>query len=252
MEDQLNLAREIQQAAFSSKLPVLKHAKGEVLFHHRYQPASKLAGDFFEVFPLGEGQAGFFVCDVMGHGVRSALIVSMLRGLTEQQHLTVGTQPGLFLTGLNDGLCHLLERTSQMIFATAIYGVVDLLAGEVRLAAAGHPDPLVRRDGRTTFLKMDHETKGPGLGVVPDFSFHEISIPIKGLEGIWAFTDGVFEVLGEDGEEFGPERLRDAMQHAGAGVEAINNAVEVACLFSAEDAFDDDLCILGVEFAGGA
>ena len=252
MEEQLNLAREIQQAAFPSEISPVRYGGAEVRFYHRYQPASKLAGDFFEVFPLGEGLAGFFVCDVMGHGVRSALIVSMLRGLTEKQRQTVGKEPGVFLTGLNDGLCHLLERTSQMIFATAIYGVVDLAGGEVRLSVAGHPDPLVRRAGKTDFLVLNEDEKGPGLGVVPEFSFEEISIPLSGLEGIWAFTDGVFEVLGEDGEEFGPERLRDAMQAAELGAEAIEKAVKVACDYSAADAFDDDLCLLGVEFSGSA
>lgn len=254
MEEQLNLAREIQQAALPSEIPSVVFEGRKARFHHRYQPASKLAGDFFEVLPLGDGKAGFFVCDVMGHGVRSALIVSMLRGLIEKQRDTVGDQPGVFLTGLNDGLCHLLERTSQMIFATAIYGVVDLQAGKLKLAAAGHPDPVVRRDGKVEGLGIDPMVKGPGLGVVPEFAFSEMSIPLKGLEGIWSFTDGVFEVLDEEGEEFGVERLREAMggADAKAGAEVIDRAVAAACEFSATDAFDDDLCLLGVEFIGEA
>jgi len=90
MEEQLNLAKEIQQAAFPSEISPITCEGKKACFHHRYQPASKLAGDFFEVLPLGDGRAGFFICDVMGHGVRSALVVSMLRGLIEKQHQLLG------------------------------------------------------------------------------------------------------------------------------------------------------------------
>ena len=252
MEEQLNLAREIQQAAFPSEIPSITWEGSKTRFHHRYQPASKLAGDFFEVLPLGEGKAGFFICDVMGHGVRSALIVSMLRGLIEKQHRLLGAEPGGFLTGLNDGLCHLLERANQMIFATAIYGVVDLTVGKMRLASAGHPNPLIRQGGEMRELEVDPMSKGPALGVVPEFGFEEMVIPLEGVEGFVAFTDGVFEVLGENGDEFGVERLCDALKGVASGAQELDEAVKVACEFSATDSFEDDLCLLGLEFVGEA
>ncbi len=254
LEEQLELAREIQQAALPSKVPSIEDAKSgsRADFHHRYQPASQLAGDFFEVIPLGEGRAGFLVCDVMGHGVRSALIVSMLRGLIEKQRDQLGDQPGAFLTGLNDGLAHLLERTSQLIFATAIYGYVDLEKGEVRVSSAGHPDPIVMRGGVASILKLEDVAQGPGLGMVPGFEYPELSVPLDSLEGIWAYTDGVFEVLGADGGEFGQERMCAALQGGETGEEAVDRVVLAAMEFSAEDAFEDDLCVFGVDFTGRA
>jgi sigma-B regulation protein RsbU (phosphoserine phosphatase) len=250
LEEQLGLAREIQQAALPSVIPSIASAESgrTADFHHRYQPASHLAGDFFEVIPLGEGKAGFFVCDVMGHGVRSALIVSMLRGLIEKQGETLGGQPGAFLTGLNDGLSHLLERTSQLIFATAIYGYVDLERGELKIASAGHPDPIVRRKGVAEILELEAVAQGPGLGMVPDYEFLELSLSIDSLEGIWSFTDGVFEVLGTDGEEFGQTRMCEALQSCSGGMEAIDRMVKAAVDFASHEGFEDDLCILGVDF----
>ncbi len=252
LEEQLSLARDIQQAAFPSKIPSVFHGPIEAAFHHRYLPASQLAGDFFEVIPMEDGQAGFLVCDVMGHGLRSALVVSMLRGLIEKQRDTLGDQPGMFLTGLNDGLCHLLERTSQLIFATAVYGFIDLGKGELKLSSAGHPDPVVRMDGETKLLKLGEEVKGPGLGLKPGFEFQDLVVPMTSLEGIWVFTDGVFEVLGSSGEEFGIERLCEAIRGGGTGEEAIERIISQAMGFSAADAFEDDLCVLGVDFAGRA
>jgi sigma-B regulation protein RsbU (phosphoserine phosphatase) len=250
LEEQLGLAREIQQAALPSVIPSIASAESgrTADFYHRYQPASHLAGDFFEVIPLGEDKAGFFVCDVMGHGVRSSLIVSMLRGLIEKQVETLGGQPGAFLTGLNDGLSHLLERTSQLIFATAIYGYVDLERGELKIASAGHPDPIVRRKGVAEILELEAEAQGPGLGMVPDFEFPEMCLSIDFLEGIWSFTDGLFEVLGADGEEFGQTRMCEVLQSGGGGMETIDRMVKAAVDFASHEGFEDDLCILGVDF----
>ena len=84
-------------------------------FGSRYVPISGLAGDFFEVIPLRHDCAGVLICDVMGHGVRSALIVAMLRGLLEKQRSLAG-DPGAFLQGLNEGLAAILERARTTMF----------------------------------------------------------------------------------------------------------------------------------------
>ena len=244
------MAREIQQAALPSVIPSISCRKsgGTADFHHRHQPASHLAGDFFEVIPLGEGKAGFFVCDVMGHGVRSALIVSMLRGLLEKQGETLGDQPGAFLEGLNDGLSHLLERTSQLIFATAIYGYVNLERGELKIASAGHPNPIVSRNGVIEILELGSEAQGPGLGMVPEFEFSEMCLSLESLDGIWIFTDGLFEVLDGDGQEFGVAKICEALQSGDRNIDAIDRVVNAAVNFAAKKVFEDDLCVLGINF----
>ena len=254
MEKQLELAREIQQAALPGEVPLVQDAASARVanFHHRYQPASQLAGDFFEVISLGDGCAGFLVCDVMGHGVRSALIVSMLRGLIERQREELGDQPGAFLSGLNDGLCHLLKRTRRLIFSTAIYGYVDLSKGELSLSSAGHPDPIVMRDGEASILKVEEPVKGPALGMVAGFEFQEVVLPLESLDAIWAFTDGIFEALGTDGEEFGEERMCQALQAGPPDESALDRVVNAAMDFSGATGFEDDLCVVGVDFTGGA
>jgi sigma-B regulation protein RsbU (phosphoserine phosphatase) len=184
----------------------------------------------------------------MGHGVRSALIVSMLRGLLEKQGETLGDQPGAFLEGLNDGLSHLLERTSQLIFATAIYGYVDLERGELKIASAGHPNPIVSRNGVIEILELGSEAQGPGLGMVPEFKFPEMCLPVESLDGIWTFTDGLFEVLGVDGQEFGVARMCEALQSGDQTMDAIDRVVNAAVNFAADKVFEDDLCVLGIDF----
>lgn len=248
LEEELNLAREIQQAAVPRSLPTLTGNGWKVDFSHCYRPAGDLAGDFLEVVLLDEMRAGFLVCDVMGHGVRAALIVSMLRGIIEKQDSSAA-HPGLFLAELNDALSHLLERTKTEMFATAFYGVVDLEAGEVCLASAGHPSPIVKKKGDVSVLDLKGRCRGPALGMLPGMAYAETRIPLAGLEGLWGFTDGVFEVRDGSEEEFGVPRMIEVLQGMGHGPELLEEVAGAALAFSADGFFDDDVCLLGIEIS---
>lgn len=240
MAEELQLAREVQQAAIPQFLPKL--ANDQVRFDHRYEPASDLAGDFFEVLELGPEKVGFLVCDVMGHGVRAALIVSMLRGLLEKGQ-EQRESPGDFLKGLNAGLCHLLERTGITIFSTAVYGVIDLQKGTLKIASAGHPAPLVQRGKGVDSLNFEKGSKGPALGLVEGVEFGETTLVLNELKALWCFTDGIFEVRNEAGEELGPEGMARQLERNGN----LQVLVDYARDFSGGEKFEDDVCILGLE-----
>lgn len=244
MEEELRLAREIQQAGVPKSLPEIDGGDWKLKFQHIYQPATDLAGDFLEVRNLGDGRAGFLVCDVMGHGVRAALIVSMLRGLVEKQGRIAGS-PGEFLAGLNDGLSHLLERIGLTMFATASYGVVDSRKGEVCLASAGHPSPIGKISGKVEVLEFAKGAKGPALGMLPGMPYGEMVLPLVGLEALWCFTDGVFEVRNGSDEEYGVERMKEIL--ASESGFRIVDLVEDARKFSEGRGFEDDVCLLELE-----
>ena len=155
VEEELQLAREIQQALLPRSLDglTLEGVSREVTFGCRYAPASEMAGDFYEVLPISQHAFGFLVCDVMGHGVRAALVVSMLRGLMEKER-DAATDPEWFLYGINEGLVSILERAGVTFFATAIYCVVNLKEGIFSYASAGHPAPIVVRPVSYTHLTL--------------------------------------------------------------------------------------------------
>ena len=85
LEDDLKMARDIQQAILPQQYPTFPPGAAEdaslLRFCHRYHPTGQVGGDFFNVLALSDHQAGLFICDVMGHGVRSALVTAMVRGL---------------------------------------------------------------------------------------------------------------------------------------------------------------------------
>lgn len=251
MAEQLSLAKEIQQAAVPVSLPTVTAEGWQVEFCHAYQPATDLAGDFLEVIPLGDSKVSFLVCDVMGHGVRAALIVSMLRGLIEKQR-AMASEPAKFVEGLNDGLSHLLERTGLTMFATAIYGVFDLAEGSLRFTAAGHPAPIVKRDGEVAQMILEPAAKGAALGMIPEMAYGETILSLAEVDGLWAFTDGVFEVQNGEDEDFGIARMCEVLRADLPCAEGIGNLSQKALDFAEGDDFGDDLCILGMEITSRA
>jgi hypothetical protein len=141
MESDITMAREVQLAMLPPPLVTLTAADRTLRVAHRYQPAGGVSGDFFDILKLSDTAVGLVVCDVMGHGVRSALITAMVRAMLEELR-SVGADPGTLLTRLNRDLTRILRQTGSMIFVTAGYAVLSLDEGRLRYAQAGHPTPL--------------------------------------------------------------------------------------------------------------
>jgi phosphoserine phosphatase RsbU/P len=141
METDLRMAMELQQALMSFNYPRFCGDGRELRFSHRYRPASIVGGDFFFIGRISDSCAGIFICDVMGHCVRSALITSMLRALIEALGPRVA-EPDFLLTELNRELASILRQTDTTLFVTAVYCTVDAATGHLRIANAGHPGPL--------------------------------------------------------------------------------------------------------------
>ena len=166
-EEEVKLAREIQQALATTEFPSVVSENGHHLtFGSRYLPISGLAGDFFEVISLGDDRYGVFICDVMGHGVRAALVVSMLRGLLATQNVK-SRDSAEFVGALNSGLTSILRRANVTLFATAFYGIIDLAELTLEYSCAGHPGPVITGNGRSLQLCPDRAGKGPALGLLP-------------------------------------------------------------------------------------
>lgn len=251
-EEELQLAREIQQALARGNFPVVldnrqPHAE-TIRFGARYVPITGLAGDFFEVLPISKHAAGILICDVMGHGVRSALIVAMLRGLLEKQIRQAG-DPAAFLRGLNDGLGSILVRADVTMFATAFYAVADLERGTLRYACAGHPGAITAGPGGVRQLAVAREEKGPALGLIRNVRYPVGEIALAEVDRMLMFTDGILEAENDRGEAFLEKRLLEAISRIKSdSLEGMLDDVLARVLeFSEHNHFDDDVCMLGME-----
>ena len=247
-EEELLLAREIQQAFTSTGFPEVAAPGIRLAFGSRHIPISGMAGDFHEVIQIDENRVGLLICDVMGHGVRAALVVAMLRGLLEKSRAQASA-PGAFLAGLNDGLASILQRAGVTMFATAFYGVLDLRKREFAYACAGHPGPvLCGADGATRQLGTRREARGPALGLFGDATFPESVVELEVPCRLLLFTDGVLEAENPNGELFERHLAGEIGAHADKPLEtALDTILDAVLRFSSSRAFDDDVCLLGCD-----
>jgi len=252
----LELARQLQHSLLPDAYPAFPRsasiAESCFRFSHRFYPATELAGDFFSILPLSDYCAGIFICDVMGHGVRSALVTAMVRALVDQTALAA-TGPGEFLGEMNRRLSALLKPAGGPMFATAAYLAVDALTRRVRYASAGHPPALhLRRTlGEVEPLRVP-PPPGPALGLFPNAAYATGEAPLAEGDVILLFTDGLYEVPGVDGlEEYGQERLVAAARHYRhlPPAELCDALIGSVRDFAGGTPFADDICLLSLEVA---
>jgi phosphoserine phosphatase RsbU/P len=248
-EEELKLAHEIQQALSTTRFPEASSRNGNSLsFGSRYLPISGLAGDFFEVISLGQNRYGVFICDVMGHGIRAALIVSMLRGLIVTQNAQ-GRNSAEFLNTMNHGLTSILQRANVTMFATAFYGIIDLETLSFEYSCAGHPGPVAIGEDGSLQLCTQKKEKGAALGLIANASYQSTSISLSRIRRLLLFTDGVLEAENEAGEQFLDSRLLDiAADNSGIPLDGwLDGILNTVLDFSEGHHFDDDVCLLGIE-----
>jgi serine phosphatase RsbU (regulator of sigma subunit) len=254
MQEDLNLAREVQEAFLPQQYPSMPRSAqdaGSLRFSHRYAPAGIVGGDFFDVACLTDEKAAVFICDVMGHGVRAALVTALLRALVGEA-AAAAARPGEMLARLNHGLRAIFRQTESPMFVSAFYGVVDSVSGEVIYANAGHPSPvLVRGGGRLVMpLQPTLDTRGPVLGLLDAPGYPTCHATLQRGDRLVLFTDGIYEVDGPEGECYGQERLH-AAAGAGAGLQTdafLDRLWKEVREFSGTGSFSDDACVLAMDF----
>jgi sigma-B regulation protein RsbU (phosphoserine phosphatase) len=250
MEDDLRMAREVQFALLPQGRAGFSHESRTVEFAHVYRPSGGMSGDFFDTFPVSDHAVGLLVCDVMGHGVRSALITAMIRAMVEQFH-SLAADPAAFLTRLNHDLTKMLRRAGGLIFVTAAYIVIDLKSGRLRYAQAGHPTPFHWHAAAAelqTIPCTDAEA-GPALGLLDDFSYVAVETPISPGDRVLLFTDGISEAASASGDEFGEARMTAALaRHAPAPLATWVEALVTDASTFAGTPFGDDVCLVAAEF----
>lgn len=252
IEDDLEMAREVQQAFLPQQFPHFpRHATADesaVRFVSRYLPTMTLGGDFFHVLSLSDSRAGVFICDVMGHGVRAALVTAIQRTLVEELH-HFADRPDEFLAQMNASLRSILRRTKSPLFASAFYLVADLSNGTLTYANAGHPRALHLRREEGIVAALAHGKPGPALGVFDHSCYisHETTLAPRDL--IILVTDGLYEVENAQGDWFDfellQEVLRNRMQMPTETL--LNEMVSEVRRFSSTGGFDDDVCVVGME-----
>lgn len=232
-------AKRIQTLSMGDALP----RDSRLGFASFYLPHDMIGGDFYAVQRLDADHYGFFLADVMGHGVAAALHTMHLSSLWNR-HTPTLMQPAEFARLLNRELCMVVKDES---FATAVCGVLDASRKTVRFVSAGGPSPvLLRSDGRVEEL----ESSGWPFGMTDDADYDEIELLCGAGDSLLLLTDGATEIRDADGRILGTDGLLGILQglgYPGAGIMAAQ-LHEALLAYSNDIRLDDDLTMLDVRF----
>ena len=198
IEEELNIARGIQQGLLPKALPVngWLQASGSSL------ASFQVGGDYYDVIQVDDNRWAALVVDVSGKGVSSALVASLLQGA----FLTFADGPiGDKILRVNRMLC---ERTEEGKYATIFYCTIDR-AGMLLYINAGHCSPIViSRGEKVQYL----ETTGVPAGLVDDAEFSTESVQLRPGDRVVIYSDGLTDAQDLDGNFFGRRRLRDLIE----------------------------------------
>jgi serine phosphatase RsbU (regulator of sigma subunit) len=254
METDLRMATELQQALMPSTYPTFPADAAEgttrLRFCHRYLPATLMGGDFFHIARLTDDTAAICICDVMGHGVRAALITAMMRAMIET-HAAEAVDPGRLLTQLNREFTGILKQTGTLVFVTVLYCVINITAGTARFARAGHPPPLHARQGsgEVQTVAIGRDSVGPAAGIIPNAQFKTTEAKLAPGDFLLLYTDGIIEVEARDGRQFGIEGLRESVRsNLNESIESLlDNIVSDVYKFGDSTVLTDDACLVAAE-----
>lgn len=214
MEEELNIAREIQASLLPRSLPESGwfRAAGSSI------PSHQVGGDYFDVRQLGPDAWGVVVTDVSGKGVSSAILAALLQGAFVLASDTRLDMPQM-MSRLNE---FLHDRTEGEKYATAFFCSLSH-TGVLRWANAGHPTPyLVRSSGELRAL----ETTGMPLGMLPMATWTVEQVQLDAGDKVVAYSDGLSEAQNGDGQFYETAQLKRLLRdHAAHRFSAVHDAL---------------------------
>lgn len=204
IEEELSLARQIQQGLLPKSNPVLLGLDVAGISI----PARSVGGDYFDFIQLSPTKLLVVVADVSGKGMSAALYMSKIQGMV-QLAAHMYSSPKEMLIHVNRRIYDGIERKS---FITMILGLFDIEKKDITMCRAGHTKALMSNKGQMKYL--DAEGIGLGLERGPLFesTLAEVRQPLNGNSLYLFYTDGIPETMNEHMMEFGEDRVLELVR----------------------------------------
>jgi serine phosphatase RsbU (regulator of sigma subunit) len=228
---ELEIAKQVQARLFPQRPPPLKTLEyAGICFQAR-----QVGGDYYDFLDLGRDRLGLVIGDISGKGIAAALLMANLQANLRSQCANALDHPQRFLCSVNHLFC---ENTPDGSFATLFFAEYDDCGGRLRYANCGHLPALLLR-GDDTVERLD--ATATVLGVFQEWDCEIGERQIYPGDRLVLYTDGVTEAFSEAGEEFGEERLIEALgRHRKLPCQALlSSIVDEVRRFSPHEQKDD-------------
>ena len=248
MAGEVDAARRIQMGLLPDPEETLGHDR-RFRLAALLEPARTVGGDFYDCFMVDSRRLFFVVADVSGKGLPAALFMASAKSHLKSAALRE-PDVGEVLTRAQDEIAH---ENPEQLFVTTFAAMLDVHAGTLEYANAGHDAPFVRRlDGR---LERLGASDGPPLCVVEHFDYQAQHLQLAPGEWLCVVTDGATEAMNRAREFLGGERLRESLAAVPAGAtpaDVLRKLREDVKRFTAGAEPADDLTLLVLRWDGNA
>lgn len=222
-EAQHRLQRDLQLASQCQAFDVITSLAADSGIEAAVRSTSRfeIGGDLCELISVEDGRTVLSIGDASGHGVSASIVMSAVRGAVR----ALGLDPRTILPA--DGVLERVNRALYSItpahqFMSLMYGVIDTRQKLLTYSNAGHPSPIVLRDGAPIML----DSHGMLLGILADATYGASVMPISSGDTFIAFTDGVSEAMNGKRKMFRSDGIIEVLQaNAGAAPQLILDAI---------------------------
>jgi phosphoserine phosphatase RsbU/P len=251
MEEELEAARQLQMSMVPTTFPQ-STARRPIEIFAMMEPAREVGGDLYDFYDLDDGTLCFFIGDVSGKGVASALFMARTKNVIRLvSRLLRGADgsaptPADIVNAVNRELC---QDNTGMMFVTLFFGMLDPQTGDLRFTNAGHNPPYhLNGNGPAPVTAC----KGRPLGVRDNSAYQTGRLTLARGEEIYLYTDGVTEAANRNDEFFAEERLEAVLRDVtGRPANVIIKAVADAVRNFADGApQSDDITALAIGRVG--
>ena len=242
---ELSLATQIQAAMLPHIVPAFPDRKDFDVIG-TMDPAKEVGGDFYDYFLVDEDHLCIVIADVSGKGVPAALFM-MASKIILQSVAMLGGSPATILNKTNEAIC---SNNEAEMFVTAWVGMLELSTGKLTCANAGHEYPVFKRpDGKFELYRDKH---GFVVGGMEGVQYQEYELMLEPGTKLFVYTDGVPEATNADEEQFGMERMMDALNRNPEAdpMDVLKNVRREVGSFVKDAEQFDDLTMLCLKYKG--
>jgi serine phosphatase RsbU (regulator of sigma subunit) len=203
MEEELRIGREIQMSLLPPAMPDEPEFSVFALCH----PALEVGGDFYDHYFIRKNRLCFCVGDVSGKGVPAALFMAVVKTMIRDYAYGGKNRTAEIVREANR---EINRHNPAGMFCSLFIGILDIKSGLLVYTNAGHNPPFFMKNGKSFELIKDRH--GPVLGAFDEIMYHEGTIRMEAGDVLLLYTDGVTEAVGQNGDWYTVDRLRDFLE----------------------------------------
>ncbi len=243
LTEQLRLAGLVQQDFLPTKLPNTDETQWATVF----LPAEWVSGDIYDVARIDEQHIGFYVADVVGHGMPAALLTIFLKQALVMRETIANNyhvfSPAEVVKNLN--LRMTAQKLSGYQFATCCYCLLNVKTLQLTYARAGHPYPVVISPGEPP---RQLQARGSLLGIFEQADYAQETVQLQPGDKLLLYSDGAEPFIGsftDQGRfEFYEEFCKTADLPIVEAMDSLNTLLKNQEIAPSEL---DDMTLLGLE-----